>query len=51
MADKYSERLAADSENRTADVEDAANITVDITVNSASAIPQEKKSGMIKIVR
>ena len=42
MADKYSERLAADPEKCTADVEDAADITVNITVDGASAIPQKK---------
>ena len=34
-----------DSENRTADFEDAANITVDITVDIVSIIPQGKQSG------
>ena len=34
-----------DSENRTADFEDAANITVDITVDIVSVITQGKQSG------
>ena len=34
-----------DLEKRTIDVEDAAKITVNITVDRESIVPQEKKSG------
>ena len=40
MAAKESESLDADSEKRTADVEDAVEIPFNITVNSASEIMQ-----------
>ena len=40
MAAKESGRLAVSSEKSTADDEDTANITVDITVNSTGTIPK-----------
>ena len=45
MVAKESESISADLEKRTAYVEDAAKTTVDITIDSASMIPQGKKSG------
>ena len=42
---KGPEKITEYSLKRTADFEDAVNITVDITIDSESVIPQGKQSG------